>query len=83
MPENFVAMKIVKELGNPIITTSATNRKGELIFDPMEIKNIFNSQVDLMLSAGSLNSKPSSVIDLSQEEPVVVRKGAGDVSLFV
>jgi tRNA A37 threonylcarbamoyladenosine synthetase subunit TsaC/SUA5/YrdC len=49
----------------------------------MEIKSIFNSQVDLMLSAGSLNREPSSVIDLSWEEPVVIRKGAGDISLFV
>jgi len=83
VPEHFVAMKIVGELGNPIITTSATNRKGELLFDPMEIKRIFNLQVDLMLSAGNLNREPSSVIDLSQGEPVVIRKGAGDVSLFV
>lgn len=83
VPDHFIAMKIVEELGNPIVTTSTTNRKGELLFDPMEIKSIFNTQVDLMLSSGSLSSKPSSVIDLSQEVPVVIRKGAGDISLFV
>jgi tRNA threonylcarbamoyl adenosine modification protein (Sua5/YciO/YrdC/YwlC family) len=83
VPEHFIAMKLVEELGNPIISTSATNRKGEMLFDPLEIKSIFNTQVDLMLSAGSVSGEPSSVIDLSQGEPVVVRKGAGDVSLFV
>ncbi|MBT8386625.1 MAG: threonylcarbamoyl-AMP synthase [Ignavibacteria bacterium] len=83
VPEHFVAMKIVEELGNPIVSTSATNRKGELLFDPMEIKSIFNLQVDLMLSSGSSSVEPSSVIDLSQREPVVIRKGAGDISLFV
>ena len=83
VPEHFVAMKIVEELGSPIVTTSATNRKGEIIFDPMEIKRIFNLQVDLMLSAGNLNRQTSSVIDLSQGEPVVIREGAGDVSLFI
>ena len=83
VPEHFVAMKIVEELGNPIVSTSTTNRKGELLFDPMEIKSIFNLQVDLMLSSGSLSVEPSSVIDLSQGEPVVIRKGAGDISLFV
>jgi len=76
-------MKMVEELGNPIVSTSATNRKGELLFDPMEIKSIFKTQVDLMLAAGSSNREPSSIIDLSQDEPVVVRKGAGDISLFV
>ena len=76
-------MKIVEELGNPIVSTSTTNRKGELLFDPMEIKSIFNLKVDLMLSSGSLSVEPSSVIDLSQGEPVVIRKGAGDISLFV
>ncbi len=82
IPDHFVALKIAEEFGNPIISTSATNRKGEVLFDPIEIKAIFNTQVDLMLSVGSVSAEPSSVIDLSQEEPVVVRKGAGDISLF-
>ena len=73
----------MKNWGNPIVSTSTTNRKGELLFDPMEIKSIFNLQVDLMLSSGSSSIEPSSVIDLSQGEPIVIRKGAGDISLFV
>ena len=76
-------MKLVEELGNPIISTSTTNRKGEVIYDPFEIKNIFNTQVDLMLSMGPLMGEPSTVVDLSDEEPEVLREGAGDVSLFV
>jgi tRNA A37 threonylcarbamoyladenosine synthetase subunit TsaC/SUA5/YrdC len=36
-----------------------------------------------MLASGNLSGKPSSVIDLSSEEPVVVREGAGDTSIFV
>ena len=52
MPNNNITMKLVEELGNPIISTSTTNRKGEVIYDPFEIKNIFNTQVDLMLSMG-------------------------------
>ncbi len=83
VPNNNIAMKLVAELGNPIISTSTTNRKGEVIFDPFEIKNIFNTQVDLMLSMGRLMGEPSTVVDLSAEEPEVLRKGAGDVSLFV
>ena len=83
VPNHPVSLSIVKELGHPIISTSATNRKGEVVYDPFEIKNIFNSQVDLMLASGNLMGAPSSVIDLSDDEPEVVREGAGDVSLFV
>ena len=74
---------MVEDLGNPIISTSTTRRNGEILFDPNEIRSIFNSQVDLMLASGNLSGIPSSVIDLSADEPVVIRKGAGDVSLFV
>ena len=83
IPNNNITMKLVEELGNPIISTSTTNRKGDVIYDPFEIKNIFNAQVDLMLSMGPLMGEPSTVVDLSDEEPEVLREGAGDVSLFV
>ena len=83
IPDNPIALKIVDDLGNPIISTSATNRKGDVLYDPHEIRSIFNLQVDLMLSFGNLSGISSSVIDLSGDEPVLVRKGAGDVSLFL
>ncbi len=83
VPKHIVTQKLVAEFGNPIISTSTTNRKGELILDPAEIKIIFQSQVDIMLSQGALNGKPSSIVDLSGDTPEVVREGAGDVSLFL
>lgn len=83
IPDHPVALKIVEGLGNPIVSTSTTTRKGELLIDPMEIRSVFDFQVDLMLASGNLSGKPSSVIDLSGDEPVVVREGAGDTSLFV
>lgn len=82
VPDHSVTIQIVKELGNPIVSTSTTTRKGEPVIDPYEIRNIFNSQVDLMLASNNINFKPSSVIDLSSEEPEIIREGAGDVSLF-
>ena len=83
VPDNLITLSIVRELGNPIISTSTTNRRGDVLTDPFEIKNILGSQVDLMLSMGRLSGNLSSVIDLSEEEPEVIREGAGDVSLFV
>lgn len=82
VPNHQIALKLVQELGNPIISTSVTNRRREVLTDPFEIKNIFSSQIDLMLASGNLISKPSSIIDLSGETPEIIREGAGDVSLF-
>ena len=82
IPNNNIALTLASELGNPIVSTSVTTRKGEILFDPLEIQVIFNSQIDLMLSAGALEGKPSSIVDLSGEEPEIIREGAGDLSMF-
>jgi tRNA threonylcarbamoyl adenosine modification protein (Sua5/YciO/YrdC/YwlC family) len=83
IPNHQIALTLAKELGHPIISTSVTNRKGEVLFDPIEIKTIFNTQVDLMLSAGALEGEPSSIVDLSDSEPEIIRHGAGDISMFI
>ena len=82
VPDHNIALELTKELGNPIVSTSVTKRNGELLYNPEEIKLIFENQVDLMLSVGPLDGQPSSIIDLSREEPEVLREGAGDVSYF-
>jgi len=53
-----------------------------LLIDPLEIRSVFDFQVDLMLASDKISGNPSSVIDLSGEEPVIVREGAGDTSIF-
>lgn len=83
IPNHQIALTLVSELGNPIISSSVTNRAGEVLSDPLAIQTLFGSSVDLMLSAGHLSAMPSSVIDLSSDAPEVIREGAGDVSLFV
>jgi tRNA threonylcarbamoyl adenosine modification protein (Sua5/YciO/YrdC/YwlC family) len=83
IPENEIARTLALELGNPIISTSATTRKGDLLFDPIEIRTIFNNSVDLMISMGGLNGSPSSIVDLSGEEAEIIREGSGDLSFFL
>jgi len=82
IPDHPIALRIVNGMGNPIVSTSTTTRKGELLVDPLEIRSVFDFQVDLMLASVNLMGESSSVIDLSGEEPVIVREGAGDVSYF-
>ncbi len=83
VPNHPIALKLVEEIGNPIISTSVTSRLGDVLHDPYEIRAIFNTQVDLMLASGVLSGQPSSIVDLSEDEPEVIRVGAGDVSLFL
>ncbi len=83
IPNNPIALTLVKELGRPIVSTSVTSRKGDLLYDPFEIRAIFNFQVDLMLAAGALNGEPSSIVDLSGDEPEIIREGSGDISMFI
>lgn len=82
VPDNKVALKLAKELGTPIISTSVTNRKGDVLYDPIEIKLAMQNQVDLMLSQGLLPGKVSTIVDLTDEEVNILREGAGDPTLF-
>ncbi|MFA4922883.1 MAG: L-threonylcarbamoyladenylate synthase [Ignavibacteriaceae bacterium] len=82
VPNNEISLAIARAVGNPIISTSVTNRKGEVLSDVNEIRAVFNPLVDLMLSVGNLSNQPSSVIDLSNGAPEILRIGAGDVTLF-
>lgn len=82
VPNHNIALTLAKELGNPIVSTSVTTRKGDVLFNPEEIRSIFDFQVDLMLASGPLEGIPSSIVDLSGDEPEIIREGAGDVSFF-
>jgi tRNA threonylcarbamoyl adenosine modification protein (Sua5/YciO/YrdC/YwlC family) len=83
VPDHAIALKLAEGLGNPLVSTSATTEDGELLYDALKIRDYFDKKVNLMLSAGKIKGEPSSVIDLSQDKPEVIREGAGDVSLFL
>ena len=81
VPDNPVATALVEALGGPIISTTAA-RSGE---DPDPDAGGLDARfpnLDLVLDAGVCGLTPSSVIDLTGSEPVVVREGAGDCSEF-
>lgn len=82
VPDNDICLEIVTGLGNPIITTSANVEDEEIISDPEEIEERFGADVDLFIDTGALPTKLSSVIDLIDDNPVVVREGMGDVEMF-
>ena len=83
VPNNPICMAIVRELGHPIISTSAMLPGGEVLYDPAEIDSKLGKVLDLVIDGGLGVSEPSSVIDLTGDRPNVLRKGKGDVSLFL
>jgi tRNA threonylcarbamoyl adenosine modification protein (Sua5/YciO/YrdC/YwlC family) len=82
VPDNAICLALVEELGNPIITTSATRPDGSIIHDPSLIHDYYRSRIDMAIDGGSLTGDPSSVISLIGDIPDVIRKGKGDVSIF-
>jgi len=82
VPDHKICLELVKGLGNPIITTSATMPDGSTLNEPSLIHEMFGSRVDLVIDGDVVSGKPSSVISLIDDMPVVIRKGMGDVSIF-
>ncbi len=82
IPDCLVSRAIVKELGEPIITTSVPSGPDEYSTDPFEMISRLENDVDLVLDAGVIISKPSTIVDLSQSSPEILREGAGDTSLI-
>jgi tRNA threonylcarbamoyl adenosine modification protein (Sua5/YciO/YrdC/YwlC family) len=80
IPNNKICLAIVQELGHPIITTSANVSGEEPIGDPVEVEQELGNKLDLVIHGGKLSANVSSVISLINDIPLVLRKGAGDVS---
>ncbi len=80
IPDSPVALELVRRLGHPLISSSAATPDGEVLIDAKEIKEKLGHGLELILDGGYRPNEPSSVIDLSGPEPVVVRVGKGDVS---
>ena len=82
IPDNKICLALVRELGNPIISTSVYKPDESLYNDPSEIEERFGKQLDLVIDGGVIVAEHSSIIDLSEDTPSVIRKGKGEVSLF-
>jgi tRNA threonylcarbamoyl adenosine modification protein (Sua5/YciO/YrdC/YwlC family) len=77
VPDNVVCQALLSEFGKPIISTSACLQDQEFLNDPEEIAATFEHIVDLFLDAGPGGLEPSTIIDFTQDEPVVIRQGKG------
>ncbi len=82
IPDNPVCMAIVRELGAPIVTTSANLSGEDPVGDPIEIERLFGNRLDIVVDGGLLSTDVSSVISLINDDVEILREGAGDLSDF-
>jgi len=78
VPANNIARAIVKELGHPIISASLPGETVEDYTDPEIMHENFMNEVDVVVDGGVGGTVPSTIIDCTQDEPVLVRQGAGE-----
>ena len=82
VPNHPICLSLVKELGHPIISTTAPFPDSHVLSDPSLMHEALGSQIDIFIDGGSVPGGPSSVVSLINDEPVVIREGLGNVSVF-
>lgn len=83
IPDNKITLALVEELGHPLMSTTLSLPNEELpMTDPYDIRASLEHSLDLVIDGGFCGFEASSVIDLSENEPVVLRRGCGDVTAF-
>lgn len=84
VPDNNIILEIVRQLGNPVVSTSIRDEDDviEYTTDPELIFEKWQNLVDMVIDGGYGDNVGSTIIDLSDSEPVIVREGKGDVSIL-
>lgn len=80
IPDNPIVHAIVRELGHPLVTTSANLSGEETPQDPQDINDEMGRMVDMVVDGGILMADGSSVISLLGDYPEILRQGSGDTS---
>lgn len=84
VPDNSIARSIVEELGNPIVSTSIKDEDEvvEYTTDPSLIYEKWAKHVDIVIDADYGGNIASTVVDLTSDEPALIREGKGDLAIF-
>uniref|UniRef100_UPI003EE6BD7B L-threonylcarbamoyladenylate synthase n=1 Tax=Plesiomonas sp. TaxID=2486279 RepID=UPI003EE6BD7B len=83
VPNNAIAQALLEALGEPLMSTSLILPGNDFAeSDPEEIRDNLEHQVDLIINGGYLGQQPTTVIDLTEDSPVIVREGSADSTPF-
>lgn len=85
VPDNKIALDLLSALGEPILSCSLMlpNEEHTTQSDPEEIRDRLEHQVDLIIHGGYLGQEPTTVVDLTEESSVILRKGSGSTAPFI
>lgn len=83
IPDHPVALALLQELGEPLLSSSLI-LPGEALtmHDAEQIRDLLDHQVDLVIDGGPVGLEPTTVIDLTGSTPVLLRRGKGDITPF-
>lgn len=83
VPDNAIALALISALGEPILSCSLMLPETEMTeSDPDEIRDHLQNRVDLIIHGGYLGQQPTTVVDLTDDVPVIIREGSGDSTPF-
>lgn len=84
VPDNSIALELVKQLGNPIVSTSIYDDDEviEYTTDPELIFEKWQNRVDVVIDGGYGDNTASTIIDLTGSEPEVIREGKGSIDIL-
>lgn len=83
VPDNAVARALLEDLGQPLMSVTLIMPGDEYpMIDPYDIRETLEHQVDLVIDGGFCGMEPTTVVDLADELPVILRVGKGDPAPF-
>lgn len=83
VPDHAITLALLEALGEPLIaTTLILPQEEEPLNDPEEIRSRLEKEIDLVIDGGACPREPSTVVDLTSEEPVLIRAGRGALEPF-
>lgn len=83
VPENAILLDLLMALGQPLIgTTLQLPGDDHMLSDPEEVQERLGKQIDLVIDGGAGTLEPTTIVDLTGPEPVLLREGRGDPAAF-
>jgi tRNA threonylcarbamoyl adenosine modification protein (Sua5/YciO/YrdC/YwlC family) len=83
VPENAIASALLADLGEPLMSVTLIMPGEEYpLIDPYDIREVLEHEVDLVIDGGYCGMEPTTVVDLADDTPLILRAGKGDIGPF-
>jgi tRNA threonylcarbamoyl adenosine modification protein (Sua5/YciO/YrdC/YwlC family) len=83
VPDNNIIREVIRELGRPVLNTSLTSNDEdpEYVCNPEWIHDHYGNLIDMVVDGGEGGMEPSTVVDCTSGEPIIIRQGLGEFIL--